>query len=170
VTTRTESAVASKVPNLFFEDFFRGEYERLGAALYLLTGDRLEAEDLAQDAMSRIFERWERVASMDSPVGYLYRTAMNLWRKRLRRLSRRPPERPAVAVAGPSDVAERRARIREALASLSTDQRAAVVLVEWVGLSAAEVGELLGISAESVRGRVHRARVALRDRFGGSDE
>ena len=105
MTTRTESAVASKVPNLLFEDFFRGEYERLGAALYLLTGDRLEAEDLAQDAMSRIFERWERVASMDSPVGYLYRTAMNLWRKRLRRLSRRPPERPAVAVAGPSDVA-----------------------------------------------------------------
>jgi len=53
--------------------------------MYLLTGDRREAEDLAQEALVRAFERWSRVRSMANPPGYVYRTAINLNRNRLRR-------------------------------------------------------------------------------------
>jgi DNA-directed RNA polymerase specialized sigma24 family protein len=70
-----------------FEGFFQVEYPQLARACYLLTGDAAEAEDLAQEAMARTFERWNRVRSMDSPSGYVYRTAFNLNQKRLRRLS-----------------------------------------------------------------------------------
>src|SRR5215831_10524331 len=69
-----------------FRWFFEAEYVRLCEALYLLTGDAYEAEDLAQEAMTRALERWERVGTMDSPTGYVYRTALNLNRKRIRRL------------------------------------------------------------------------------------
>ena len=44
-----------------FERFFEVEYPRLARALLLLTGDPREAEDLAQEALARAFERWARV-------------------------------------------------------------------------------------------------------------
>ena len=42
-----------------------------------------------QDAFLSVWERWDRVGEMDDPLGYLYRTAMNLFRKRYRRTSSR---------------------------------------------------------------------------------
>ena len=69
-----------------FEDFFIAEHERLFKALYMLTGNQDEADDLAQEALMRAYERWERVGTMDSPAGYVYRTALNLHRNRLRGL------------------------------------------------------------------------------------
>src|ERR1044071_9292533 len=44
-----------------------------------------QAEELMQDAFLGLWQRWDRVGAMDDPVGYLYRTAMNLFRKRSRR-------------------------------------------------------------------------------------
>jgi RNA polymerase sigma factor (sigma-70 family) len=68
-----------------FEAFYESTHARLYAALCLVTGNRAEAEELSQDAFLRLWERWDRVAGMDDPVSYLYRTAMNLFRKRYRR-------------------------------------------------------------------------------------
>ena len=68
-----------------FEEFFDAERARLFGALSVMTGNRHEAEEIMQDAFLRLWERWERVSAMDEPVGFLYRTAMNLYRKRLRR-------------------------------------------------------------------------------------
>jgi len=58
-----------------FEDFFRGQTQNLYAHLCLITGNRAEAEELAQDAFLKVWERWDRVADMEEPVGYLYQTA-----------------------------------------------------------------------------------------------
>jgi len=60
-----------------FEELFESQRVPLFKALCLLTGDRQEAEDIAQDAFVRVLERWERVGGLEDPVGYLYRTAMN---------------------------------------------------------------------------------------------
>src|SRR2546429_6899384 len=68
-----------------FEAFFEGERDGLFGALVLITGDRHEAEELAQDAFLALWERWDRVSRMENPTGYLYRTAMNAFRKRRRR-------------------------------------------------------------------------------------
>jgi DNA-directed RNA polymerase specialized sigma24 family protein len=68
-----------------FEDFFAAINPRLFTALWLVTGDRYEAEEIAQDAFLRVLERWDRVGRLDNPEGYLFRTAMNVFRNRYRR-------------------------------------------------------------------------------------
>ena len=68
-----------------FETFYDAESRTLFRRLWLVTGNRAEAEELMQDAFLRVWERWDQVGAMDDPVGYLYRTAMNLFRKRYRR-------------------------------------------------------------------------------------
>jgi RNA polymerase sigma-70 factor (ECF subfamily) len=68
-----------------FEGFFEDQKERLLRILSVITGSRAEGEDLAQEAFTRVFERWETVAAMEDPAGYLHRTAMNLFRNQYRR-------------------------------------------------------------------------------------
>jgi RNA polymerase sigma factor (sigma-70 family) len=154
-----------------FEDFFVAEHDRLFRALLMLTGKREEADDLAQEALLRAYERWDRVGMMDSPAGYVYRTALNLHRNRLRGLlvrARRvfaavPEEDVSVPMAASHDV-------RNAVAQLPRGQREALVLVDWLGLGSEEAGQVLGIEASSIRVRLHRAHAALRELLGGIDE
>ncbi len=154
-------------PGSEFVDFFREEYPGLVRSLYLLTADLGEAEELAQEAMARTFERWGRVKRMESPGGYVYRTAVNLNRKRLRHLAVRARRLVALAPRRQDvQAAETRAELAAALASLPVGHREAFMLVEWLGLPAEEAGRLLGIKASSVRSRLHRARAALRERLG----
>ena len=147
-----------------FRTFFEREYARLARALFLITSSDAEAEDLAQESMVRVFERWDRVGRMESPTGYLYRTAMNLHRSRLRRL--RHPTRyrgePPPA-SDPGAMIEVRDHVARVLEAIPIGQRQALVLVEWLGFDAEEAGRLLGIEAVSVRVRLSRAHKALRD-------
>jgi RNA polymerase sigma-70 factor, ECF subfamily len=162
----SEPAVEERVE--IFEDFFHAHHERLLRAMYLATGDRHEAEDLAQEAFVRVFERWERVREMEDPVGYLYRTALNLRRSRLRRLALaarkavRPDPRP-----DEQEAVEDRSAVHRALAMLPEGQREALVLVEWLEMTDERAGALLGVSAGAVRTRLHRARTALRELLRG---
>jgi RNA polymerase sigma-70 factor, ECF subfamily len=156
--------------DLGFGDFFAEHNERLVRACLLLTGSAADGEDLAQESMARVLERWDRVSEMDYPEGYLYRTALNMHRKALRRLAvaarrqvtRDPPDESATT--------DRCLDLLRSIRSLPRAQREALVLVEWLGYSAEEAGGLLGIEPVSVRGRLHRAREGLRQRYGGSDE
>ena len=52
-----------------FGDFFAEHNERLVRACVLLTGRTMEGEDLAQESMARVLERWDRVSAMDDPEG-----------------------------------------------------------------------------------------------------
>ena len=154
---------------LEFEEFFRAEYPGLVRAFYVLTADRVEAEELAQEAMARAYERWERVGVMESPAGYLYQTGVNLNRHRLRHLAVRARRLLAMTRDAPSEqMPGVRREIAEAIASLSRGQREAFMLVEWLGLNAEEAGRVLGVAPASVRSRVHRAKAVLRERL--SDE
>jgi RNA polymerase sigma-70 factor (sigma-E family) len=153
-----------------FEDFFRAQYPMLVRTLYLLTGSRSEAEDLAQEALARAFERWNRVRQMASPGGYVCRTALNLNRKRLRGL--RTQVRKLVGVNVPRDAieaAEQRTDVTRALAALPISQREALVLTNWLDLTAEEAGRVMGIKASSVRSESSRARTALRQHLEGRD-
>jgi RNA polymerase sigma-70 factor (sigma-E family) len=173
MATMTEAEAAVSKPVESFEDFFDLHYQRLLRAMYLATGDRHEAEDLAQDAFVRVYERWDRVGGMERPDGYLYKTALNLRRSRLRRvataarklLGGRSQEAPDPAAA----VSERDI-VRRALTALPDGQREAVVLVEWLGMTDAEAAEVLGISPVAVRVRISRARPILREHLRGASD
>jgi RNA polymerase sigma-70 factor (sigma-E family) len=154
-----------------FREFYEAERERLGRALFLLTGSSHEAEDLAQEALVRVYERWGRVREMGSPVGYLYRTAMNLHRSRLRRVA--VATRKLVFHATPSTTTESvedRDEISRAIDGLPLGQRQALVLIDWLGMTAEETGRVLGLKPVSVRVRLSRAHAALREQLEANDE
>ena len=151
-----------------FELFVDTETVRFHGALRLLARDRAEAEDLMQDAFLRVWERWEHVRSLDDPSGYLYRTAMNLHRKRLRRA--------AVAIrhaVGPRpsrdqlDEVESRDTVLRALATLTPRQRMSLVLMDLLDYSSEEAGRLMGVKATTARVLVSQGRAALRDSMEG---
>ncbi len=154
-----------------FESFFEDEKERLLRALSIITGSRAEAEDLAQEAFTRVFQRWDTVAAMEDPAGYLHRTAMNLFRNQYRRtkvaLGR------AIGVGPEQDVfkpVEDRDFAARALGALTPRQRAALVLTEALGYSGEEAGQLLGIKASTVWALTHQARAALHGTVEATDE
>jgi RNA polymerase sigma-70 factor (ECF subfamily) len=146
-----------------FEELFHRHHAELFRAMWLVTRNRHEAEEITQDAFLRVLERWNRVRSLEDPVGYLYRTAMNVFRSRRRRAG--VALRRAVGQAprddGLADVEEREAVVR-VLAPLSARQRAAIVLTDLLGLTSDEAGRALGIRAVTVRVLASRARAALR--------
>jgi RNA polymerase sigma-70 factor, ECF subfamily len=154
-----------------FDDFFEFEHERLLGALYLITGNLQEAEDLMQDAFVKMLQRWDLVRSLNDPTGYLYRTAMNTFRTRYRR-ARMAVRRVAMVARDerdPYDEVETREDVRRALASLTPRQRAAIVLTELLGYPPAEAARALGIGPSTVRALTTQARAKLRGDAGGSD-
>lgn len=153
-----------------FEDFFEAERRSLFRALCLMTGDPGEAEELAQDAFLAVWERWDRVRAMEHPTGYLYRTAMNGFRSRRRRVVRaaRLALRPDRST-DPYEGADLRDAVLRALDRLGRRQRAAVVLTDYLGYRSPEAAKLLGIRASSVRSLAAEARATLRQELERSD-
>jgi len=150
---------------LAFEEFFEAERARLFRALVLVTHDPAEAEDVTQEAFVRVWERWDRVHTLDDPVGYLFKTAMNLHRSALRRAvtaakrSLRPPDEHDPL----QEVLDHDEAVRS-LAALTPRQRAAVVVTELLGYSSEEAGAILGIRSGTVRTLTAQARAVLQRR------
>ena len=152
----TETAAA-------FQEFFEEERMPLYRALCLMTGDTGEAEEIAQDAFLHIWERWDRVSAMDRPAGYLYRSALNGFRSRRRRVARAAriafmPGRQVDAF----EEADLRDSVLRALDKLGRRQRAAIVLTDLLGYDSTEAGRLLGIKATTVRTLAAEGRATLR--------
>jgi RNA polymerase sigma-70 factor (ECF subfamily) len=147
-----------------FEEFFETERERLFRALLLVTHDSPEAEDLMQEAFLRVWERWDRVGTLDDPVGYLFKTAMNLHRSAIRRAV--AAAKRSLRAPGEHDPFERvidRDEAVRSLAALTPRQRAAVVVTELLGYSTEEAGAILGIRPGTVRMLISQARAALQE-------
>jgi RNA polymerase sigma-70 factor, ECF subfamily len=150
-----------------FEEFFDAERTRLFGALAVMSGNRGEAEEIMQDAFLKVWERWDRVSAMESPQGFLYRTALNTYRKRLRRAG--VAVRKAVHALPEDDAlsdVETRHDVARLLRGLTQREREAMVLTAYLGYSTQEAGELLGIRASTVRVLTTRARASLREQTG----
>ncbi len=149
-----------------FQTFFESEYARLVRAVVPTTGSRGDAEEAVQEAMAKAYERWDRIGRMRSPAGYVYVTAINHHRRGRRRLARlilgRTEEEGVAAVGDPTEEMLERDALVRALRALPEGERDALLLVGWLGMDAAEAGEVLKIKPVSVRSRVHRGREALR--------
>lgn len=158
-----EADVGEAAPS--FEEFYRDTFRRVFTALCLVTGNRHEAEEVAQDAFLRVYERWDRVGVLEDPTGYLFRVSMNVFRSRARRASlavRRalflaPPESDDLAAV------ESRDAVVRLLQGLEPKQRAAVLLTAILDYSAEDAGRMLGLRASSVRSLTTRARARMKD-------
>jgi len=146
-----------------FEAFYEAEAKILFRRLWLVTGDRAEAEELMQDAFLVMWQRWDRVGRMDDPTGYLYRSAMNLFRKRYRRAML--AVRRTVGLSPSSDDfsdADDRQVVRHVLSTLPPRQRAALVLTEILGFTSKEAGDALGVTDATIRSLTRHGRDAFR--------
>jgi RNA polymerase sigma-70 factor (ECF subfamily) len=154
-----------------FEAFVDTEAARFHGALRLLVRDRAAAEDLMQDAYLKVWERWNHVRTLEDPTGYLYRTAMNLYRKRRRRAA--VAIRHAIRPKPPRDQLdeiESRDEVLRALATLSPRQRMSLVLTDLLDYSSEEAARLMGIKATTVRVLASQGRAALRAGKGDDDD
>lgn len=142
-----------------FEAFFEDTYQRLFGGLCLVTGNRHEAEEIMQDAYLKLWERWDRVPDMDDPSGFLFRTAMNLFRSRYRRarlgLRRRTSLAPS---ADDLAIVEDRDEVVRILRQMSPAERGSIVLTTMFGYSSEDAGRILGVKAATVRSHAARAR------------
>ena len=147
-----------------FEEFFEHTHHRLFAALCLLTANRHEAEEIMQDAYLKLWEQWDRAQRMDHPSGFLFTTAMNLFRSRYRRvkvgLRRRLWFTPAAEELAEVEDRDEVVRI---LRSLPPAARASIVLTRMFGYSSEEAGRMLGVRSATVRAYAARALADLRE-------
>lgn len=150
-----------------------------------LLGDEREAEDVLQETFLSAFESLDRFKGRSRLSTWLYRIAYNASLMRLRKRKQMvtfsldqpvsddgdaPPESPhLVDWSGiPDDqllTAEAREEMDRAIAELPETLRSTFVLRDVQGLSGAETAEILGISVQAVKNRLHRARLRLRDRL-----
>ncbi|HEU4423640.1 MAG TPA: sigma-70 family RNA polymerase sigma factor [Pilimelia sp.] len=145
-----------------FDEFYTGTAARMITQIYLMVGDRAEAEDAVQEAYARAWQRWRRVGAYDDPAAWVrvvaYRIAVSSWRRaRLRRAAqqRSGPADP-VAELSPDTVA-----LVAALRQISSSQRRAIVLHHLVGLTVREVAQETGASESAVKAQLSRGRQAL---------
>lgn len=141
-----------------------------------VSGCRADADDLAQETFVRAYDALRRYPPERVRVlrlrGWLTTITLNLWRNRLRAASRRPALRPLDpgidppdAAAGPESLMLDRdgtARWVRRLERLSERQRVPLVLRHVVGLSYAEIAEVLGRPVGTVRSNVSRGLARLR--------
>jgi len=150
-----------------FGAFFISSYGRLYALGVLLSGDRGQAEELAQDALVRTYRRWALVGQPDDPASFARRVLINRHRSLLRRgvvearqlLRLRPDAQPV------ADQPEDAMVMWTAVRQLPPRQRAVIVLRYYEDLSEAEVARLLGLPLGTVKSLGRRGLGRLRQRL-----
>ncbi len=156
--------------------------DRLYPTMLRLTGSADDALDLLQDAFLRAFEKLDRFQGESSFYTWVYRIAVNLALsgRRRRRVTARlgigggrgepldPQDDSSLSDPTlPLEQAERDDLIQSALNSLADDHRAVVVMKEFDGLRYEEIAAILNVPVGTVRSRLHRARLELRERLKG---
>jgi RNA polymerase sigma-70 factor, ECF subfamily len=146
-----------------FDELFLDVHDRLYRALYFITGNPHDAEELMQDAFLKLWERWDSIETIEDPTAYLFRAALNGFRMRARRarLAARNRLLPSIP---PDDFEEidLQQDVRRMLLELPARQRAALVLTEIFGYSSERAAWILGIKPTSVRVLASRGRTTLR--------
>jgi RNA polymerase sigma-70 factor, ECF subfamily len=151
--------------------------------LYAMTFRMVRRRDVAEDAVQEAF--FSAYRNLDRFSGssfraWLTRIAINAARDILRKQKRRPSEPypeweddawqpPAPASEGPEQVSlvgQQRSAMARAMAAITDDQRTAIILYDVQGYDYGEIASLTGVSVGTVKSRIHRGRLALRERLG----
>jgi RNA polymerase sigma-70 factor, ECF subfamily len=126
--------------------------------------DHGRAEELTQDAFVAVLEGARRYAARGPFRSYLFGVAYNI----LLADRRKAASQPTVAVVEPaarSADLDTAMWIQAALARLDEDDREVLMLREYEALSYLEIAQVLGIPINTVRSRLFRARIALKQRL-----
>ncbi len=139
-----------------FDGFYRAEYAPMVRLARGLVDTTEAAEEIAQDAFAKVFERWER---LDSPGGYLRTAVVNGARSELRKRE----VRRRVGLDRPLQSPAERDYLVDALDRLPPKRKTALVLRYYAGLSEREIAETMGVRPGTVKSMVSRGLAELRE-------
>ena len=149
-------------PRNEWEAFYARVAPRLVGSLTLLCGDRGQAEEFAQDALARGYERWDRVGAMASPEAWTYRVGFNLARSSFRHTAAERRARGRLASPAPLPDTADAIAVRDAVRALPTRQRAVIVARFYLGLDVTETARVLGCRPGTVKAHTSKALANLR--------
>jgi RNA polymerase sigma-70 factor, ECF subfamily len=168
---------ASRGDAAAFGRLVRKYQDRLCTALQHICGSSHEAEDVAQEAFVQAYLKLASFAGQSAFYTWLYRIAINtaISRRRRRRQETSVEQRREVCGLEPHDDAEqaedrllreeRAHQVRRALDRLTDEHRAILVLREVEGCDYDAISQILGLPVGTVRSRLHRARLQLKDQL-----
>lgn len=142
-----------------FTEWAGARQRQLLRSAYLLTGDQHRAEDLVQEALTKVALRWSRLAN-GNPTAYalriIARDNISWWRRR------RDVPSGTVADRGTSTEPEVALVVRRALGRLTPNQRAVLVLRHFEDLTERQTADVLGVSLGTVKSQNAAALDRLR--------
>ncbi|SNR36512.1 SigE family RNA polymerase sigma factor [Actinomadura mexicana] len=160
-----ETALPDESARTEFHRFFQRHHRELARLAFLLLGDQDGADDLAAEALTAAWQRWDRVRAADQPLAYVRRMVVNMSRSRIRALVRerdkaarlsarmddrvREPDVPAVV------------DVRAALRTLPPRKRACVVLRFGFDMSEKDTARVLGVAVGTVKSQTAKAVAEL---------
>jgi len=161
-----------------FERLVRPHFDRLYRLAWRLAGGKADAEDLFQELLIKAYGKLDELVKIDEPGSWLCRVMYNLFIDERRRFARRrlhTVEEGQMAGDGLAGIPgvedplldrERWEKIRAldaALSQLSDEHRIVVLLHDTEGYKLEEIHGITGIPVGTVKSRLHRARVRLRE-------
>jgi RNA polymerase sigma-70 factor (ECF subfamily) len=132
-----------------FDRWYLQLHPVLLSSLLVAAGDPDEAREATDEAFARAFERWPRVRDMESPAGWVFRTALNVVKRRARRqsLERRLLGRLAPEVEAPMGWS---VEVLDSVRALPERERVAIALRYVADLSTAQIAAVMGIAPGTV--------------------
>lgn len=183
-TPGAERDASKAIPALF-----KQYGERTYALAYRITGSAQEAEDVVQESFMKAFRRWSTFDGRADPGTWLYtitaRTAKRRFRKRKDGSTRRSKMRAfsdlmpwnedsvvdlAIDRRQPADRLmreEAKELVHDAILALPPAYRVPVLMKDMLEMPVADISEALGMQEETVKTRIHRARLAIRKSLNG---
>ncbi|HBY60002.1 MAG TPA: RNA polymerase subunit sigma-24 [Solibacterales bacterium] len=157
-----------------FDDFVDHFQRRVFHYVFLMCGSREDAEEVAQETLLKVFASLDQLRDPERVKAWVFRIAKNACLMKRRR-SVFAPKHELPLEDGAHEVADRspapeerilrnemRELVHRALASLPEIYRSVILLREFEELSTAEAAEVLDVSEDVVKTRLHRGRLALR--------
>jgi RNA polymerase sigma-70 factor (sigma-E family) len=150
-----------------FDAFYRAEYRMVVGLAYALSGSRIAAEDIAQDAFLAAHRQWERVGMFDKPGAWVRRVVANLsvsfFRTKVREAMALARLRPSEAHL-PALPAED-AQFWKAVRGLPKRQAQVIALHYLEDRSVNDIAGILGCTESTVKVHLHKGRAELAHRL-----
>lgn len=165
-----------------FNEIVRMHGDKVFSLVYRMIGNRAEAEDLAQEVFVTVFKTVDGFRGESKFSTWLLRIAANHCKNRIKYLSRRPTDGAAFDEAAEEhagralsvqahieapdvllEAAEMERMMQAAIATLEEDHRLLIVLRDVEELSYEEIGEVTGLAEGTIKSRLHRARMAIKE-------
>lgn len=152
-----------------FESFYRREFRPVVGLAYALSGSRLGAEDLAQEAFVAAHQRWDRIGTYDKPGAWVRRVVVNLANSGFRRKAAEARALARLAGRRHQPLPELDAEDEEfwrMVRQLPDRQAKAIALFYIEDRSVADIADILECSQSTAKVHLFRGRQALAQKLG----